>query len=199
MVYFVYALVITLLILYFDKRFIKKDGIIAKIKYNFNLLDLVIYTILFVSFVMIIRILLFKVGLLDIDKGNFSIEMIPYILFSGIYIPLMEEYIFRYLPFKVVKKKYYLVTIILVNIIFALLHNTSLINSIGIFIMGVMFSVIYLKKGNILYSVCMHSFYNLGIYIEYFSHYYGESIYVLLFLLSIVILVVRKSKLSMKM
>ena len=72
---------------------------------------------------MIFRGIFERVGLFTIEVGDFSIKDIFYVICSVSFIPFIEEYVFRYLPFSVFRdKKYSIWVIVLSSLVFAILY-----------------------------------------------------------------------------
>lgn len=88
-------------------------------------------------------------------------NIIEYILLLGVLAPILEEITFRY-SFNIFKNKYLYITIS--SLIFALMHIGSLSEIIYILpysILGIIFSLCYIKESNIFDSIFTHMLHNI--------------------------------------
>ena len=95
------------------------------------------------------------------------------ILILLIVSPVLEEFTFRGLLQDLIlnKIKNYIFTVFLVNIAFMLLHynvNNDIVYLFAVFICGIIFSVVKIYYGSILYPIILHVYYNLC-FITYFK------------------------------
>ncbi len=176
MYYVVSIILLIIFIWYLEKKFFN-NGFRVKSRFNFNFLDIVLYSLTFTSICMIFKVLLERSGFIEVNSLEFSFSVLLGVLFNSLFIPFIEEYFFRYVPFRFVSKKYYFISIVVVNLIFAFLHNVNFIESAFIFVMGCVLTIVYLRKKNIWYSVMMHQLYNLVSYVSVFTGYKGVSFY----------------------
>lgn len=100
---------------------------------------------------------------------NFSINQIyfkktPIIFILTFCSALIEELIFRFIPYELIPKRMNFKNIFIVNSIFCIAHifnpNPNIIGLISILLAGVLLTVIYLKTNNIIYSTLIHTFWN---------------------------------------
>lgn len=157
-----YLLTISIAFIYIyvvEKKLKNKTSILKEIKTNFNGVLMLSYTLMFTFLILFIYYLL---GYLDIiiilPTTNFNIFAS---LISVLISPLVEEYTFRYLPYKLFPKKdnKYLIMFIS-TMLFTMFHNIDKIEYILVFISGILLTLIYFKTNNILYSLVSHITYN---------------------------------------
>lgn len=167
------------------------------IKNNFNLIKLVSSSLIFLSITMIIIINLISGGFLSYNIQEFKLSYVPYILYIVITIPFVEEYLFRFLPYSFKKydnKLIYILIIFLSSLIFAYFHRVDLFNSVIIFIIGIVFSCMYLKTENISYSILCHILYNCLIVIRSYITFGSTSGYIILLIVSALVFVINNKR-----
>ena len=92
-----------------------------------------------------------------------AIELILMLLLS----PIVEEYVFRGALYELLQKFScnIVVTILLINILFTLLHvsnvNYNILYLLGVFICGVIFTLTRILYKSVFYSILVHAYYNL--------------------------------------
>lgn len=110
--------------------------------------------------------------------------------FRWIFIPLMEEILFRGIFLKQFLKQYSPTkAILLSSLIFSIYHLQPL-NAIGLFICGIVLSTIYYKTNSILVSTLAHLILSLGhiLKFEYLDiNHFDLFIYIIVFAISILI------------
>lgn len=161
------------------------------IKNNFSLIKFFCISIAFVSFAMILIIKLERGGFISFNQKDFNFSFLPYIFYSSFLVPIFEEYFYRFLPYSF--KKFsnivvYVLVIFFSSLIFTYFHNVDLFESIFIFMMAILFSLIYLKTRNISYVIGCHCLYNLTTLIRIYTGYSNALIFIILLLVSIGVL-----------
>lgn len=145
--------------------------IINKIKFNsikFKFTDIIhsiFISIIFTITIIFITNIINNYYKLPINQNNILLEFNNNKLFTIskllVFIPIIEEIIFRY-NFKYINNKY--LYIIISSSIFSLMHLTGTneaIYFIPYFLLGFMLSFIYVKYNNLLYCITCHLLYNL--------------------------------------
>ena len=74
---------------------------------------------------------------------------------AGFFVPIMEEFVFRYGICGSIAKKNKLCGIIVSALIFGVLHG-NLIQSTYAFLLGLLFAFIYVQSGNLIYPILLH-------------------------------------------
>jgi membrane protease YdiL (CAAX protease family) len=108
---------------------------------------------------------------LNLPFLNYSLN--TNILILLVVSPLLEEFTFRGLLQDLIlnKTKNYIFTVFLVNIAFVLLHyniNNNIVYLLAVFTCGIIFSVVKIYYGRIVYPIMLHVYYNLC-FITYFK------------------------------
>ena len=100
------------------------------------------------------------------NYGNWDIEIIVYfilIFFSA----LLEEILFRFIPYKVLINEISIKDVILVSVLFSFFHifnpNINIVGLVNVAIAGIFFSLIYLKSNSIFLTSFIHAFWNFSI------------------------------------
>lgn len=100
------------------------------------------------------------------DFYNWDIEIIIYfilIFFSA----LLEEILFRFIPYKTLVNDISIKDVILVSLFFSFFHlfnpNINIVGLFNVAIAGVFFSIIYLKSNSIVLTSFIHAFWNFSI------------------------------------
>lgn len=119
--------------------------------------EMILSVLFFLSFNISIYILFIYFNLIIINKSNVNLMGI---ILSSIVTPIIEEYIFRYMPYKLLKvNKYFIV--IMSTLLFTLFHGKNIYESIIIFSCGLSLSIIYLKTNDIKNCIISHGIWNL--------------------------------------
>lgn len=110
---------------------------------------------------------------------NAAITMPPVltVLCTGILAPVMEEIIFRYGMFNILKKKNLTMALIVSSFMFGLMHG-NIIQGGYAFIIGLIIALIYNKTNNLLDAILIHIGVNLSSVIFTFTNF-NEIIYLL--------------------
>jgi len=95
------------------------------------------------------------------DEVMTKMEIVAYIISSGIFAPLIEEVIFRGILYgalrKIMKVRY---AVILSSLCFGLVHGISLMVILGAAATGMVLAVIYEKYDNLFNCMMIHGIYN---------------------------------------
>lgn len=164
---------------------------VNSLKNNFSVIKFICISLLFVSFAMIFVIKLERSGFISSDIEDFKVSFLPFIFYSSFLVPVFEEYFYRFLPYSF--KKFdnvfvYLLVIFFSSLIFTYFHRVDMIQSVFIFVMAVIFSLVYLKTKNIIYSIGCHSLYNIVTLFRIYTGYSNALLFMILFLVSLCIL-----------
>lgn len=169
---------------------------IGSIKSCFDVKKFFLLPFVFVFSVFVCYLLLLKLNIMSF--GVTKNVYIPYILYSVVSVPIIEEYFYRFLPFQFIRKKNIISIIaitMLSSLLFTFFHNLKGIEYVFIFIMAVLLCVIYLKNRNISYNIMCHSLYNLVINIFYLSNYiFGCVVLIVFGMLGIFVILIKKRK-----
>ena len=194
MSYLVAALVSILVIIYleFKLKTWREETLLLSFKRNFDVLDLLSISFLFATSMLFVSLVLERVGVFARINESFSLEMLPYILYSVSVLPFTEEYFYRFLPCKIFLNKQYLKYVAVISeLIFSFGHSLIGFEYAFIFCMALILFYIYFKTRNILYSFFSHSFYNIFVYLNYYIGF--DNIFILLIII-ISMLVLYRSK-----
>lgn len=100
------------------------------------------------------------------NSVNWDIEIIIYFILIFL-SALLEEILFRYIPYKILIKDISIKNIVLVSLFFSVFHllnpNINIVGLINVAIAGVFFSLIYLKSNSIFLTGFVHAFWNFSI------------------------------------
>lgn len=146
MKFFVVGLISILVIIYLEYKLKtwRKETLFLSFKKNLNVINVVCVSLLFASLMLLISLLLEKCGFFINGKGTFEIEMLPYILYSVSIVPLIEEYFYRFLPYKIVLlPQYFKYLLVLSSLVFAFSHSVVGAEYVYIFCMACILSYIY--------------------------------------------------------
>ena len=147
MKFFVVGLISILVIIYLEYKLKtwRKETLFLSFKKNLNVINVVCVSLLFASLMLLISLLLEKCGVFINGKGTFEIEMLPYILYSVSIVPLIEEYFYRFLPYKIVLlPQYFKYLLVLSSLVFVFSHSVVGAEYVYIFCMACILSYIYL-------------------------------------------------------
>ncbi len=196
--YYILAIVIVILfIFYVEKKTSKDKNIIVNIKKDFSIIKLFGYSITFTFLILFVYYLLQYLGVLKVyvvfNKGIMAI------IFSSIISPIIEEYFFRYLPYKFVKdNKFKWFLMLIMTILFTSSHNVNGVEYVLVFISGILLTIIYLNSKNIIYSVFSHILYNSILLFGYFINIQASIktllLYGFMLVIGVIILVYDKYK-----
>ena len=157
--YYVLVIVLSLFVIYYiDNRF--NNNLFIKDVKNINVKEILLCSFSFVIIIMLLYLLFNYFGLITITKINsFHFRYILSVLLT----PIVEEYIFRYLPCKLINRK--VMVIIIGSVLFTTLHNVTFYESILVFIASIMLYLMYVKTNRISNSIVSHGLWNLCIII----------------------------------
>ena len=158
--YYVLVIVLSLLVIYYiDNRF--NNNLFIKDVKNINVKEMLLCSFSFVIIVMLLYLLFNYFGLITITKLK-SVFILRYFL-SIVLTPIVEEYIFRYLPCKLINRK--VMVIIIGSVLFTTLHNVTFYESIIVFVASILLYLMYVKTNRISNSIVSHGLWNLCIII----------------------------------
>lgn len=105
--------------------------------------------------------------LIKIDtNGTWDIEILVYFILLFL-SALLEEILFRFIPYTILLENPSLKEILVVSLLFSVFHvfnpNINVIGIVNLIIAGVFFSLIYLKTNSILVVSFIHAFWNFSI------------------------------------
>lgn len=161
------------------------------LKNDFSVVKFICISLLFMSLAMIVVIKLERGGFVSSVHEEFKLEFLPYILYSSFLVPVFEEYFYRFLPYSFKKFSNNLIYVLVVffsSLLFTYFHRVDLFESVFIFLMAVIFSIIYLKTKNISYTIGCHSMYNLMTFVRIYTGYSNAGVFMVLFLVSLGVL-----------
>lgn len=125
---------------------------------------LVVLTCL-ISFIVYFFLIIFKWIKVE-STVNWDIEIMGYFILIFL-SALLEEILFRYIPYKILIKEISIKNIVLVSVFFSFFHlfnpNINIIGLINIVVAGVFFSLIYLKSNSVFLCGFIHAFWNFSI------------------------------------
>ncbi|MFA8450186.1 MAG: lysostaphin resistance A-like protein [Bacteroidales bacterium] len=157
----IFFLILSLLYLKKGKEQWKKWGITEKINIKYFLhFSLIATGIIIISALIII---LLGGGEIDI-LGAKTVSLIPAISFF-IFVAAVEEFSFRMFIFHFMNKRFNFITSILItNILFSIYHlltpGISILPLFNLFLIGILFSLAYVKTKSIFIPIAMHFFWN---------------------------------------
>ncbi|WP_337965387.1 CPBP family intramembrane metalloprotease [uncultured Flavobacterium sp.] len=100
------------------------------------------------------------------NYSNWDIEIIVYFILIFL-SALLEEILFRFIPYKVLVNDISIKDVLLVSLLFSFFHlfnpNINVVGLVNVAIAGVFFSLIYLKSNSILLTSFIHAFWNFSI------------------------------------
>lgn len=177
---------------FIDKIFPDNIKFISVVKNNFNFWKILLVSFCFVSFSLLVIINMEQGGFLSFKRIEFEWSFLPYIFYSVFTVPIIEEYIYRFIPFSF--KKFnnvliYVIILLISSLIFTYFHNLDSFQSVFVFLIGVFFSVIFLKTKNIYYSILCHSFYNLVMNVRLYMNFGNTFMFVIIFIISLILLI----------
>lgn len=127
------------------------------------------FSIVLFSFLLpfIVYLILYIFKLIKIDL-NYNWDSTILIYFIMIFLSaLLEEILFRFVPFRFLGNEITLKKIILISLFFSVFHlvnpNITIIGFINIIVAGIFFSILYLKSNSILLVSFIHAFWNFTI------------------------------------
>lgn len=138
-----------------------KESFLLIFKDKIDMKKSIIYSFIFSLTFVIIVLILDKLSLINIVSSyNASNKSIILGIFNSVLVyPVVEEYLFRYLPLRLFKNNH--LAIIISSIIFTLLHSTFGLMYLVVFMSSLALFYIYKKTNNIKYCIISHSIYNL--------------------------------------
>lgn len=148
-------------VLYLIHKNIFKENVLDIFNGKIDVNKCAIYSLSFSLGFSILVLILDIVGFINIinEYTNINLNLILGFLNSIFIIPIVEEYLFRYLPIRIFKNKN--LVIFISSLIFSLVHSTFGIMYLVIFLSSLLLFYIYKKTNNIKYSIISHSMYNL--------------------------------------
>lgn len=184
-----------------SKKFGEENSFFKSFTNNFQIIRFIFIPLMFVSIFMFFYIVLIENELVILNYQNFKLSHIPYIMYSIITIPIIEEYFYRFCPYSF--KKFnnvmmYVIVLLVSSLIFTYAHRVGNYESILIFVIAISFSIIYLLSRNISYTIISHSLFNLIVLIYGYINIGYKIIYLVIFGISLIILVIN-SKIKRKL
>jgi len=167
------------------------------IKIDFNIIKILAVSFCFVSLVMIIILKMEQGGFLSFQNIVFKLKFLPYILYSSLIVPVVEEYFYRFLPYSFGKYSNILIYVLIVffsSLVFTYFHSLDSFASVFVFIMAVIFSVMFLKTKNICYPIISHAFYNLFSNVRLYIKFDSFVLYFVILIVSLLILIIYKKR-----
>jgi hypothetical protein len=158
--FFLSSLISFFLLFMYDKKYFSN---LRFFKFSFLKLRYILFYILF-SIVLILVSFIFPLEKNLVDIKGLNLEDIAlYIIAFVIFIPIIEEYIFREYLIRLLDRYSDLQKILFSSIIFSLFHiwSNSLHTVFILFIFSTLLSYIYTKEKNIYNSLLLHSLNNL--------------------------------------
>lgn len=192
MKFLIVAIISILVIVFFENKLkLKRDGsLLESFKNNFNLLNIICVSLIFASLMLIISLILEKLNIFTSSKGTFELSSLPYILYTLSVVPLVEEYFYRFLPYKVViNPQYFKIVALVSSLVFTFTHSAVGLEYVYIFGMAIILSYIYIKTKNILYNISAHGTYNLFVYFNYYLEFNNLLVLSIIFIICFGILV----------
>lgn len=159
MIYYIFEIIAILLFIFYIGKKTNIDYY-SNLK-DINIKEMLMYGVSFVCIIMALYLVFNYFGLVGITKMFLNDIVTFRCLMSITLTPLIEEFIFRYLPIKLFKNK--IVVVIIGSILFTISHNVSVYESVIVFIASIMLYLIYIKTGRISNSVVSHSLWNLSV------------------------------------
>ena len=167
------AVIIAMFVVYFFifiafRRTVSREDYCFKIRPDNTLVAVMIALICLLSFILVQfgAIDLFAAMGVSMDSEPFYIDtwgMYIMAVFAMAILPaVVEELLFRGVIFKSLKKYGPLLAILLSSLLFAMYHLNPM-QLVYQFVMGVVFSVVYLKTNNLLYPIILHFVNNFAI------------------------------------
>lgn len=160
-----YILVI-FIIFYVDKKItvVNSEKLLDNIKNKkIDIKKLIVYSSFFTFFILFIYYLLIYLEVINNENESFFEFKFITIMLSTIFVsPFIEEYIFRFLPYKYYNKsnlKYFF--IILSSVIFTFIHKVNGVEYLLVFLSSLMLSFVMFKSNKFIYNYSSHAFYNL--------------------------------------
>lgn len=208
MYYLIISVVVLLTLMFVEskrieisKKFGEENSFFKSFTNNFQIIRFICIPLMFVSIFMFFYIVLIENELVILNYQNFKLSHIPYIMYSIITIPIIEEYFYRFCPYSF--KKFnnvmiYVIVLLVSSLIFTYAHRVGNYESIFIFVIAISFSVIYLITKNISYTIVSHSLFNLLMLIYGYINIGYKFVYLVIFCISLIILVIN-NKIKMKM
>lgn len=167
-----YILVI-FIIFYVDKKItvVNSEKLLDNIKNKkIDIKKLIVYSSFFTFFILFIYYLLIYLEVINnVNKSFFDFKFITVMLSTIFVSPFIEEYIFRFLPYKYYNKsnlKYFF--IILSSVIFTFIHKVNGVEYLLVFISSLMLSFIMFKSNKFIYNYSSHAFYNFVLVLNKF-------------------------------
>lgn len=191
MKFLIVSIISILVIVFFENKLkLKRDGsLLESFKHNFNLLNIICISLSFASLMLIISLILEKLDIFTSSSGTFDLSSLPYILYTLSVVPLIEEYFYRFLPYRVVNNPQYFNIVALVSsVVFTFTHSAVGLEYVYIFGMAIILSYIYIRTKNVLYTIVSHSIYNLMVFLNYYSIFNNSIVYIIIFISSMFIL-----------
>lgn len=154
-------------LIYLRTKWPKK--VVSSVKYEFNVLKVILSIILLSIGVRMIGIAFsywnIAIPANDLPAKSYyqiDVQMVYRFFFVLLLAPVLEELIFRYYIFQALKMKYSIyVATVTSSALFSLVHLPNLRNFIPSFILGILSCIVLSKTGKIKYSIILHFLTNL--------------------------------------
>lgn len=145
----------------------KKDQLFESFKVSFLKTSFKVNIAISFLLPFIIYLILFIFKLINIDL-NYNWDNTILICLIMIFLSaLLEEILFRFIPFRILGNQITLKNIILISLFFSVFHlvnpNMTIIGFVNIIVAGIFFSILYLKSNSILLATIIHAFWNFTI------------------------------------
>lgn len=167
-----FYLLVILIIFYIDNKIaFNGETLFNNIRYKkVNVIHLVLCSFLFTFTLLFLDYLFMYLGIINnIIRIEINVKFISMMLSTIFISPFIEEYIFRFLPYKYVKKNNLkLLVIVFSSFLFTFIHKVNGIEYLLVFFSSLMLSFLMFKSESFLYSFCSHSFYNFLLVINKF-------------------------------
>lgn len=201
MYYLVISIIVLCALVFFENKRIKfaskfgtEYSFFKVLNNNFRLINFICIPLMFVSFFMIIYILLRENGYVDVTYQSFKFSHISYIIYSIFTVPIIEEYFYRFFPYSFRKFNnifLYIIIALISSLIFTYAHQVGVYESITICLIAVTLSMIYLLSRNISYTIMCHSLYNLLVLIYSYINISNIFIYLVIFSISLIVFIIK--------
>jgi len=187
MYYIIITLVLFSLIYFVDSKRVNNfcvSSFKSEIINNFNIFRLCILSFLLSSIFLISVVILESVGFLSINYFDFEFSFLPYIIYTVIVVPVIEEYFYRFCPYSFGKfnnKLVYVIIIIISSLIFTFFHSMNFNHSLVVFFIAIILSLVYLFTNDISITILSHVLYNLGMNLKSYCNYNVMLFYLVIF------------------
>ena len=157
--YLLVSIVFSLFLVYYVDNKYNHGNFICDARID-NFVECILYVFVFLGVVLGLWLILMYFGLISVTHQSISFSTVIGYLPTVLVTPVLEEYIFRYLPYKYVNgKSIYLV--LLSSMLFTFVHYQGIYESIVIFVAGLLLYIMFLKSKRISYSIISHALWNV--------------------------------------